>query len=242
MMTPYHVRSSVSSDSLSQFVRAIQGSIPPITAENISDLTLLADEFGFAALASRLADAQSELSMAPQDRILRRQDAQQGEIDELRAANSAQQSEMERMNAEIAALRSDGRVPALERQVAALQSEVESMRERHGAEIGRIAEDNRALTELTTKMSQALAVLQHQLATMRSEITAMQAGEAAEKAERSEEEEMESSENEEEDEEGAAGAKDTAERHETSGGSSEPSSESDSESESSSSETTSESS
>jgi hypothetical protein len=144
----------------------------------------------------------------------------------------------------IAALKSDGRVPALERQIVALQSEVGSMRERHGAEIGHLAEENRALAELTSKMSQSLAVLQHQLASIRSEIIRMQGGDAAEKAAGSDEdlESSSSSEDDEEDEERAAGAKDGAQRQARSDGNSHSTDESESEnSESSSSEATSES-
>jgi hypothetical protein len=176
LTTPYHVRSSVSSDSLWQFVDAVQGRVPPITPDNITDLMLLADEFGFAALATRLTDTQSH---------------------DLRTTNSVQQSEIGRLREEVAALRNDGAVNALEQRLAGLQLEVGEMRERHRADIESLVQENRALAQLTEKMTQAIAVLQHQIAVLRSGIVRMRDRDAAE----SSEEKTESSSGEESEEE-----------------------------------------
>jgi hypothetical protein len=52
---PYPVRSSVPPSSFRQFVSAIQGDAVEITAENACDLSLLCQEFGFAALAAKIS-------------------------------------------------------------------------------------------------------------------------------------------------------------------------------------------
>jgi hypothetical protein len=53
---PDKVESRVSVDSFRTFVSAIGGTEPDITGDNAADLTLLSDTFGFAALATSVAD------------------------------------------------------------------------------------------------------------------------------------------------------------------------------------------
>jgi hypothetical protein len=51
----YHIRSSVNSDNLRLFISAIEGVTPAIQIDNVSDLALLCEEFGFATLADKVA-------------------------------------------------------------------------------------------------------------------------------------------------------------------------------------------
>jgi len=51
----YHIRSSVNSDNLRLFISAIEGVTPAIQTDNVSDLALLCEEFGFATLADKVA-------------------------------------------------------------------------------------------------------------------------------------------------------------------------------------------
>jgi hypothetical protein len=56
---PYNVRSNVSIDILQIFIDAIGGATPELTPSNVSGLGLLAHEFGFRDLSSRISEFRS---------------------------------------------------------------------------------------------------------------------------------------------------------------------------------------
>jgi hypothetical protein len=53
-LLPYRVQSAVSEEAFQVFVSALGGSDLAITTENMNDLVLLCEEFGFAALRSKI--------------------------------------------------------------------------------------------------------------------------------------------------------------------------------------------
>jgi len=57
---PYDVRSPASLAVVREFIAAIDGSFPEINSSNISELTLLCDEFGFQALKEKLTEFSSK--------------------------------------------------------------------------------------------------------------------------------------------------------------------------------------
>jgi hypothetical protein len=61
---PYRVRSPVGGESFQMFVGALEGTVPVITTENMQDLFLLCNEFGFSGLHSQVTDFISAHSVA----------------------------------------------------------------------------------------------------------------------------------------------------------------------------------
>jgi hypothetical protein len=55
-LLPYQVQSVVSAEAFQVFVSALGGADPALTTENMNDLLLLCEEFGFASLLSQVTD------------------------------------------------------------------------------------------------------------------------------------------------------------------------------------------
>jgi hypothetical protein len=58
--SPYRVRSAVGGDALQLFLAVVDGTTPEPTTENMNELFLLCEEFGFEALLSTVSDFRSE--------------------------------------------------------------------------------------------------------------------------------------------------------------------------------------
>jgi hypothetical protein len=54
--SPYQIRSSVGATSVQQFITALEGDAVSITMENVSDLSLLCEEFGFDDFGAKLCE------------------------------------------------------------------------------------------------------------------------------------------------------------------------------------------
>jgi hypothetical protein len=61
---PYQVRSPVRVEVFRIFLAALEGAPPVVTTENMNDLFLLCEEFGFASLLSQVTDFISTHSVA----------------------------------------------------------------------------------------------------------------------------------------------------------------------------------
>jgi hypothetical protein len=104
---PYQIRSPVSVEVFRVFVAALEGALPAITTENMNDLLLLSEEFGFASLLSQVTEYISAHTVVDYEARKRISDLEaknrqqtrkycllQKEAVDLREANKAQKEEI----------------------------------------------------------------------------------------------------------------------------------------------------
>jgi hypothetical protein len=106
---PYHVRSPVGVEVFQVFVGALEGTVPVVTTENMQDLFLLCNEFGFSGVLSQVTDFISAHSVADSEARKRISDLEanngklcflQKEVVDLREANKAQVQDIAKLREE----------------------------------------------------------------------------------------------------------------------------------------------
>jgi hypothetical protein len=65
--SPYRIQSAVGLGALQLFLAALQGDPPKLMKDNMNDLFLLCEEFGFAALLSEVSDFRSKFTAADEE-------------------------------------------------------------------------------------------------------------------------------------------------------------------------------
>jgi hypothetical protein len=143
---PYHIRSPVSVEAFQVFVGALEGTILEVSTENMQDLFLLCEEFGFSGLHSQVTDFISAHSVADSEARKRIGDLEvnnrklcllQKEIIDLREANKAQMQDI---------------------------AEIQKGRSHETAELSRLGEENASLRCAQTKSDKEMGEFRAQFA------------------------------------------------------------------------------
>jgi hypothetical protein len=81
-LLPYRVRSAVSEEAFKVFVSVIGGTDPALTNENINDMLVLCEEFGFVALRSKVSVFEMRASVVDKEVRRRMSGVLDGNLDQ----------------------------------------------------------------------------------------------------------------------------------------------------------------